>query len=429
MLKKVSPMTNTKSARWAIWAFAAFFYFYEYLLRVSPNVMVPELMMAFDVNAAHLGILIASFLAVYAPMQLPVGILMDRYGARRLLIFASLGCGIGSFLFALAKTMGLAFVGRLVIGVSASFAFVGMVYVCSHWFEKNKRASLVGLANSISMLGAFAGGGPLSLMILKMGWRGSLFFWSFVGFVLALLIFIFIKKDSDQEIKGTKTHETPDSLFEGIKIFCKSFYNWINALIALLYYTITTAIGGLWGVPFIQTAYQVKKETAGFAVSMIFIGWLVGSPLMGILSDRIGNRKVMISIGSLGTFLSFAPILYLTQMPIFYVYILIFLTGFFSSAQLLNFTYATEINPSRVKGASIAVTNFIVALGGMIVQPLVGFLLDFHQKQSMGANAVKNVFTQSDYRFALSLLPICILAAWFLTFFLKESHRNREKED
>lgn len=421
-------MKNTKSIRWAIWAFAAFFYFYEYLLRVSPNVMVPELMMAFDVNAAQLGILIASFLAVYAPMQLPVGILMDRYGARRLLMFASLGCGIGAFFFALAKTMSLAFAGRIIIGISASFAFVGMVYVCSHWFEKNKRASLVGLANSISMLGAFAGGGPLSLMIVKMGWRVSLFFWAFVGVVLALLIFIFVRKDSDQGLPKAQTHETPNSLFEGIKIFCKSFFSWINALIALLYYTITTAIGGLWGVPFIQMAYQVQKETASFAVSMIFIGWLVGSPLMGFLSDRIGNRKVMISIGTLGTFLSFAPILYLTKMPIFYVYILIFLTGFFSSAQLLNFTYATEINPGRVKGASIAVTNFIVAIGGMIVQPLIGFLLDFHHKQAVGMQTSKNIYSQSDYRFALTLLPICILAAWFLTFFLKESHRNREEE-
>lgn len=419
-------MTQSKNSRWAIWAFAAFFYFYEYLLRVSPNVMVPELMESFNVSAASLGILIASFLAVYAPMQLPVGILMDRFGARKLLSFASLGCGLGALLFALAQTLGTAYIGRILIGISASFGFVGMVYVCTHWFEKKKRALLVGVANSISMLGAFAGGGPLSVMVEKFGWRSSLLFWSVIGFALALAIFFLIKKDTAEMSDAVHTKETPNSLFEGIKIFFKSFYSWLNAIIALLFYTVTTAIGGLWGTPFIQNVYGVRKEVAGFAVSMIFMGWLVGGPIMGFVSDRLENRKKVISFGALATFFVFTPILFFTQMSILWVYILIFLTGFFSSSQLLNFTFATEINPMRVKGASISVTNFIVSFGGMIVQPLIGYLLVLNQK-SLGNASLGHEYTAQNYQFALSILPICLLSAWILTFFLKESHRNKDE--
>lgn len=416
-------MIAVKNLKWWVWALAAFFYFYEYLLRVSPNVMVPELMQAFDITTGQLGVLIASFLLVYSPMQLPVGVLMDRYGARILLTIASLGCGIGALLFAVSHTLGGAYAGRLLIGVSSSFAFVGMVYVCSHWFERNKRALLVGLANSISMLGAFAGGGPLSIMVERFGWRTSLFFWGIIGIILAAAIFLLIRKGS--HTKAHLSEEKPSkTLFEGLKIFCKGFYNWINAIVALLFYTVTTAIGGLWGVPFIQNNYHVPKEVASFAVSMLFFGWLIGSPVMGLLSDRVNNRKWVIVIGALITFLCFTPVVYFNSMSIFWVYILIFLTGFFSSAELLNFTYATEINPSRVKGASIAVTNFIVSAGGVIVQPLIGFLLE----NSHGAKYLSQIQTYSeiDFKKALTILPVCLLAAALLGLLLKENKRQEE---
>ena len=409
--------------RWWIWALAAFFYFYEYLLRVSPNVMVPELMNSFNIDAGELGILVASFLAVYAPMQLPVGILMDRYGARKLLTFASLGCGIGAFVFAVSSTIGFAFAGRILIGASSSFAFVGMVYVCTHWFEKTKRALLVGLANSISMLGAFAGGGPLSIMVQKIGWRPSLIFWAFIGILLAVVIFFIIRKDNPKKAEASPEHETPNTLLEGIKIYCSKLQNWVNGLVALLAYTVTTAVGGLWGVPFVQTAYGVRKEVASFAVSMLFFGWMVGGPVMGFISDRLGNRKHVISFGIFAAFLSFTPVVYFTSMSIFWVYILIFLTGLFSAAQLLNFTFATEINPFRVKGASIAITNLMVALGGMVVQPLIGFLLQLSAKGSSGTT---QTYTLLNYKFALTVLPICLLAAWVLSLFLKEKHRQEQ---
>ncbi|MCH9631786.1 MAG: putative sulfoacetate transporter SauU [Chlamydiae bacterium] len=417
-------MTKSRNLRWWIWALAAFFYFYEYLLRVSPNIMVPELMQAFNVNAGELGILVASFLAIYAPMQLPVGILMDRFGARLLLTFASLGCGIGAFVFALSNSIGQAFVGRILIGLCSSFAFVGMVYVCSHWFEKERRALLVGAANSISMLGAFAGGGPLSIMVQKIGWRSSLIFWAFIGIVLAAVIYFVIRKDTPHETDSKPASETPNTLFEGIKIFFTSVQNWINALVALLAYTVTTAVGGLWGVQFIQNAYGVRKEVASFAASMLFFGWMVGGPVMGFISDKLRNRKYIISLGVLGTLLAFAPIVYYTSMSIFWVYILIFLTGLFSASQLICFTFATEINPHRVKGASIAITNFLVAIGGTIVQPLIGYLLQSSANKNLKGAAQQ--FTLQNYKYALTVLPICLIAAWFLSLLLKDDGRKHQ---
>ena len=412
--------------RWFIWAFAAFFYFYEYLLRVSPSTMVPELMQAFNLNAAQIGVLGSSFFFAYAPMQIPVGVLMDRFGARKLLTYASIGCGAGSLIFGLAKILPLAYLSRILIGTGASFAFVAMVYVCSHWFEANKRALLVGLANSIAMLGGLAGEGPLSSAVDKFGWRLSMIFLGFVGFGGALLIFFTLraKSNSNENLeKHLKNQKDSPKLFEGIRIMASSGQSWLNSIIALLAYMPTSALTGLWGIAFIQTSHGVSKVTAGYAVSMLFIGWMIGGPVMGAISDRFG-RKSIINISILLAFITLAPVIFWTKLPIEWIYALFLILGFLSGGQLLNFTYATEINPPHVKGAAVACTNFIVAVGSAAIFPVIGGLLDLKTKAHLGPNQSR-VYSASDYQFALSSLLVCLAAAWVLSFFLNEKLRKR----
>ncbi|PCI94627.1 hypothetical protein COB11_03560 [Candidatus Aerophobetes bacterium] len=180
----------------------------------------------------------------------------------------------------------------------------------------------------------------------------------------------------------------------------------------------TTAVGGLWGVPFIQKTYHVSKHTAGFATSMLFFGWLIGGPIMGFLSDKIKNRKHIILITIFLTLASLLCVVYLTKMPIFLVYVFMFLVGFFSSGQLLNFTLAAEINSPNIKGTSIAFTNFVVAVGSSIVQPIIGVFLDSGWDGKI-TNGI-NVYSIKDFQNAFLILPIMLAVAGLLTFFLKE---------
>ncbi|MCH9634558.1 MAG: Sialic acid transporter NanT [Chlamydiae bacterium] len=411
--------------RWIIWAFAATFYFYEYLLRVSPSTMVPELMNGFSLNASEIGALGGAFFLAYAPMQVPVGLLMDRFGARKLLTYASIGCGIGSILFGISKGITLLYIGRILIGAGASFAFVAMVFVCSHWFEKSKRALLVGLANSIAMLGGLVGEGPLSSFVHQIGWRWVMIILGFVGLGLALLIFLTLlnKDPSSNSIEEAVTHNGESfGVFKSIGILIKSWQTWLNSAVALLYYMSTSALTGLWGIAFIQTGYGVNKVIAGYAISMLFVGWLVGGPLMGAISDRIGNRKWVINSSILLTLLSLLPILYWTSIPLVWVYVLLFCVGLFSSAQLLNFTFSTEINPHQIKGFAIACTNFIVAVGSAFILPIIGIFLD---SASKGSQLAQHSYSAQAYKCALTILPLCLVLAWLLTFFLNEGKRNQ----
>jgi MFS family permease len=402
--------------KWIIWSLAAFFYFYEILLRVSPSVMIPELMNAFSVDAAALGLLTSCFYYAYAPMQLPVGLLLDRFGAKKLLTVAALICGIGAIIFGISIHFYEAAIGRFLLGFGSSFAFVAMVYVCSHWFDVSKRALLVGLANSIGMIGAFCGQGPLGVVLQKINWRVSLILLGITGFFLAFLVYFIIEneKAKPKQKEDSLTH----SLLSGLKSICKSKQTWINACIALLFYMTTSAFGELWGVPFLQSAYGLTKSAAGFAISMIFLGWLAGGPLIGYFSDRVKKRKQFIVLSIFLTICCLMPVIYFPKMPLIILYALLFGIGFFSAGELLNFTLATELNSKEVKGSAIAFTNCIVSFGSGLIQPMIGMLLDLNWS-GRKENGI-HIYASSDYQIAFVIFPLFLILALFMTFFLKE---------
>lgn len=407
--------------RWTIWVLAVAFYFYEYVLRVSPGVMVPELMRTFNVSAASLGTLSAFYLYAYAPMQLPVGMLMDKFGARKLLTFAAFLCGIGGMLFGMAVHLSIAELGRLLMGIGSSFAFIGVLYVSYHWFSGKIIALLIGIGNSIGMLGAFAGEGPLSYSVEFFGWRITSLSLGIYGLFLAVCMFILIRNDPDSLKKHIpKTKEKTDTL-KNLKLICKNKQTWINGLVALFYYATTVGFAGLWGIPFLEETYKLDKHTASFATSMIFVGWIVGGPLMGLISDRIKLRKPLILVFSLVTAGLLSYVIYASQMETFFLFLLLFLVGIATSAQLLTYSFAMELNNKEAKGTAAALTNFFVFLFGSILQPLIGFILDYEWSGTL-LDGIP-FYDPQTYRIAMSIFPISLVLAFVFALFLHEKKR------
>jgi MFS family permease len=404
--------------KWTIWALAAIFYFYEYVLRVSPSVMIPELMESFNITAVTVGSLSAFYLYAYAPMQLPVGVLMDRFGVKRVLSIASIICGVGALLFAAAQHLSLASFGRLLIGAGSSFAFIAMLYVTSHWFPLKKRAFLIGIANSIAMLGASAGTGPLTGFIREWGWRTSIGFFGVFGIILGVAVYLVLRSDRHNVEVEKETSHVKSHILENLKRVTSGRSTWINGLCALFFYMTTTAFAGLWGLSFVQTAYGVGKETAGYAMSMVFAGWMIGGPLTGLFSDYIGQRKLPLKIGIVGSLLCLIPVIYFPIIHIYIVYLLLFLVGLFSSAELLNFSLAIEMNSVRAKATAAAFTNFMISCGDALVQPFVGFLLDSNWAGVL-ENGIRS-YGVAEYQIALSCLPAGLVLAFLLLFFIRE---------
>lgn len=207
---------------------------------------------------------------------------------------------------------------------------------------------------------------------------------------------------------------------------------WVNGMYGCLVYLPTTVFAELWGIPYLHHAHGLSIQAAGLANSILFLGFIIGAPLMGYISDRLYRRKFPMLIGASGAAVVMMMILYLPGLTESNIQSLMFLLGMLYSSQAIVFAVGREVSPGEAAGTAMAVTNMIVMLGAMFLQPLVGHLLDFSLSTHIGSagaivDNVQKLYTVDDYQLALSIIPVGILIAAILTFFLKETHANAPK--
>ena len=404
--------------RWFIWLIAVTFYFYEYVLRVSPSILVPQLMDTFKVDAGTVGIISAFYFYAYAPMQLPVGIMTDRFGARRLLTFAALVVGIGGVMFSLAHTIVIAEIGRLLLGFGSAFAFIGTLYIITHWFEKSKWSLLIGIANSIGMMGAVIGEGPMSHMVNRWGFRPTMFIISLISFGICVLILLVVR-NQPKEFHAEEESWKP-SFWLSLKTVFKSKPVWVVSLVSMGYFMGVIVFGSLWGVPFLMTSNGFSQEVASFGCSMIYFGFVIGGPIIGHVADKIGRKKHIMSFFLFLTTILVSALIYLSPMSEGVVFLLIFAVGFCSSGQLLSFSLAIESSSNYLKGTAGACINGIAYVGGAIFQPLVGSILD-----SRSGGTGKYVLL--DFQYSFSLIVILLICAFVGSFFVFDPKKKAAK--
>jgi len=214
-------------------------------------------------------------------------------------------------------------------------------------------------------------------------------------------------------------------IFTSLEHVCSNPYTWLNSILAFCFLGTTIAFAGLWGVPFLRTTYGFSKTFSGFAISMIFVGWIIGGPIIGHISDKMGKRRPMLLLSTISAAIFLMLTIYVT-LPISLIFIFLFLVGLFSSGELLSYSVAIEINPHTAKGTAVAFTNFIVFIGGAILQSFAGFLLDLHWAEKGIVHGIR-VYSIGDYHFALMIFPITLFIAFILAFFLKEEKHETER--
>lgn len=401
-----------------IFLLSSLFFVYEFFIQVSPAVMTQELMQDLRIGAGGLGILSAFYYYAYTPMQLPAGLLLDRFGPRILLTAACFICAAGALLLSFAHGLGAASLGRFCMGIGSAFAFTGTLILVSRWFPGHYFAILAGVLQLLSSVGALIGAEPLARAVNQFGWRPTIFWIAIAGFILMFFIGLIVRDAPTKTIKHTAAFDTQNE-WKRLQAVCKKLQTWIIALFAFSSWAPIIIIAGLWGVPFLMTKYHWSNTAAAAAVAMVWWGVALGSPVIGVVSEKIKNRKMPLLFCAGLALLSGIFIIYV-HLPTIVLYILFACFGFAAGSQTLTFAVVKDsTKPERV-GTAMGFNNMMVVAGGAILQPLIGFLLHLSWSGAM-QNGVP-FYAVNEYQHALVLVPLCSLLGIIACCFIKESY-------
>ncbi len=409
---------------WIMFAIVVSFYCFAYFLRVSPSTMKTELIQHFNISAAQFGHLAAFFYYAYTPMQIPVGVLIDKYGVRTSLMLACLICVIGVTIFISAdKSFALACTGRFMMGFGAAFGYISVLKISALWLPTRHFALAAGLTTALAMTAAIFTDFYLTKWIQVIGYDDALYSAIVIGIILAGIIFIFLRNRPRPE----HAHRPPPyksdfpELFEGLRIILSRRQTWYIGAVGFLLYLPASVFMDLWGIPYFQDAYHLTSEQAAHMMMLPFIGWIIGSPLTGYLSDKIALRKPPLLIANIAAFILILLILYIPHAPQLLMSSWLFLLGFFCGAHPLVFSLIREKNSNRLSGTSTSITNFMIMMGGVIFQPFVGVLLNMHWKIHHSVLNGIQAYSAEDYHFALGIIPIGLALSTLFTLLITET--------
>ncbi|WP_367608136.1 MFS transporter [Legionella sp. W05-934-2] len=418
MINSLSLPLLSRLKPWLLWILAASFFFYKYFIQVSPSVMNAELMSAFSVKGAGLGHLAACFFYAYLLMQIPAGIILDKYGQRLMLSAAFFVCAGGTLLFAQSHSLWLAQLSRFIIGLSAAFSALICFKMISVWFPPKRFALMAGLSMSVAMMGAIFAEAPLSYLIQKSNWREALSIVAIPGFLLSVIVFFLYPRTAATPSQPVN-HDTPSLAM--LKKVCQNRQTWLLSLYSGLAFAPVSAFGGLWGVSFLQKAYGLNPLSAAHCMSLLFIGFALGCPLSGWLSDRMQKRKPLMGLGTLIAFITLNLVLF-CPLSIWALKAMLILFGLGASCFFLCFTMIKEINPIMLAGTVLGFMNSFDSLWEALTEPLVGKIMDMRWDGFMQQGAP--VFSLQDYHSGLLILSVYLTIALALWCFLKESYQS-----
>ena len=413
-----SPGSSTRgfppaSLAWLVWGLGACLYLISFYHRVAPAFITRELAREFALSAAALGNLSAFYFYSYAVVQIPTGLLADRWGPRRVLAAGAAICAAGTLLFALAPGVTWANAGRLAIGAASGVAFVSMLKLATHWMPAHRYALVSGVALFTGVVGATLAGVPLRVAVEAFGWRAVMGASAAVTALVVVAIWLVVRDDPSE--RGFATYypaPAGGARASSVGALLREAFSHRNTALIFIasggFSCIILTFAGLWGVPFLMTVHGFTPSQAAATTSAMLISWAIASVAFGTVSERFGRRKPMMIGGLAATMIAWAIGVFAPLPPAGVVAALI-ASGFACGTFVLTFAFAKESVPPHLGGTATGVANMGVMLGGMIMQPFVGFVLDRRWSGAIVEGA--RVYDAEGYRWGFAaMLAWCALA-------------------
>ena len=413
--------------RWLIFGILAIAYFFVYFHRLSLSVVADDLLTDFQTSAGVIGLLGSMYFYCYAAMQMPAGLLADSIGPRKTVTLFLVIASAGSICFGMAPNIESAFIARVLVGFGVSMVFIPTMKILAQWFKKAEFAQMAGILNAVGGAGVLGATWALALMTSHIGWRASFEIIGLTTLVIAILAWIIVRDRPEDMGWALADGGGPDSanqppqvpIFQGLKRVLSEKHFWPVALWFFFDCGVFFGFGALWGGPYLMHVYGYTRETAGVILSMIAWGMIIGSPLIGLLSDRIlkSRKKPFVLCAAILCGLLLYLFLYPAGQSRLFLFFFFFVFSVCASAiVIIGFTTTKELFPVSMAGTSVGCVNLFPFLGGAVFMPLLGRVLDRFPGAVEGTYAVKG------FRVMILVLLISAGAALICSLFMKETY-------
>jgi MFS family permease len=400
---------------WFIWGIAGFCTLYQFLLQTSISVIAPSFVHELRINLVQTGLLSSSYFYSYLTMQLPAGILVDRFGHRTLLTVSFIIITIGCIGFAFSHSLSTAIWTRIIMGLGSSAIIAASFSLVANWFPLRLYAMLIAVTDGLGMIGGVLGQGFLAGVVTQLGWRNTMVGCGVLALFIAIIAFAIVRSHPKKIIHANiQASELRLPFFIALKKVLKEKQVWICGLYAAMTWGVIVAFAGLWAIPYFQTAYQLSLSSAAWLSSLIFLSIAVFNPIMGWLPNYF-SEKTILFFSALVFFISMTLLIYVPHLPLSIVIALLAVLGCCASGYILVFSIVRELSPPESRATALGLTNlFTISIGSPVLQPLVGFLLSFTLIHGDHLDYLQT----HNYKIAFTVFPLCLFLASICCIFM-----------
>lgn len=408
------PMRRAAVLRWTGYGFLILAYMMGYFHRMAPAVLSGELQLSFQASGTALGVLAASFFYAYTLMQIPAGVLADTLGTRSVVSLGGLLAALGGLVFASTDHLWVACLGRFMVGIGVSVIFIAILKFSAHWFHDRQFATLTGLTILLGNMGGLSSALPLAWALELASWRQILLFLALSALLVSVLVWALVRsKPEDAGLPSLRRLEMnpmqhTGAWSQGLRSVLKNRATWPGFFVNLGLGGCFFSVAGLWGVPYLRDVLGFDRELAAQHTSLLMLGFALGSLLVGFVSDRMGKRRPVMFFFLAAFVLSWIPLQLTLALPVWASLCLFFLLGFFVTGYTITLAVAKEVNPRALSGMATGVVNTAPFLGGALLQPLVGLVMDCAAAAHVGNPGIHS-YVAGDYQLGFAVLSFFLL--------------------
>ena len=405
-----------KSIKILLVLFIAFFA-WEFFLRISPSLVLEQLATQYQTNATGLGAIASCYYLGYSLIQIPAGIILDKFSIKIIGISSISVCVLAILTFILTKDLAIALSARTIMGAASAFSFIGVLAIAKRYSPQNF-SFITSITISLGTLIAALAQVGASFFVSASSWHTPFIILSLSGIILIILI-TFTKNNSEPKtnLENNNIDNNIDNKIEpfSLKKLLILIINpciLINGIIGGLLYLPTSLIADTWGIHFLELKNNFSASEGSIIIMFLFLGWAVGSALIGfMLKKGMPGRKLVLNLG----IIAIASVITLIYLPTnkASVYALMLTFGVGSSAQVLMWNDFNErFNQAKNTGLAIALVNMIVIGFSSFGQILMGKLIESTN------NSANNIASIHSLYLCFLVLPVLILigtslGVWF----------------